>query len=251
MPLVALLVAAWAPAGAVVDEPRPSTVEEETGVHLVLVDAVVLDRQGRPVGDLTLDDFEVLVDRRIREVDTLDVACDEGGDGAGPAATAARDSGPPRVVIALDYQHLRQYRRIAVLESLGDELAHVVPPGAEVMVAALTGALRIEQAFTTDLDAVAASLDRMAHDVSLWQPDFRHANEEGFTEGLTALFDVLESVPGPKAVALYSEMQDVPLDSEFARLAARAAAARCAVYAVDAAGLLDPIQEAQLRLRPG
>lgn len=236
-------------AAAQSDEPQRSSVTERTGSHLVLIDTLVLDSSGHPVGGLTIDDFEVIVDSHLRTIDSVDLHCDpalEAGSGRVRAGEPL-DAAPRRVVIALDYQHLGQLGRVAVLEQLREELPDIIGQDDQVMVTALTGSLRIEQGFTNDSARVLATLDRMEHDISLWLPDFRHLSEQGFIGGLGALFDVLQRVPGPKAVALYSEMQDVPLDLEFAELAAQATTARCAVYPVDAAGLMTPLDEREQR----
>ncbi len=121
------------------------------------------------------------------------------------------------------------------------------------MVAALTGGLRIEQPFTTDARKVLASLKRMQKDISLWNGNFSHTNEFGFVRGVESLFDVLATaVVGPKAVVLYSAMQDVPLDNQFERIAAIAAASRCALYTVDPYGLVTPdLRLASRRGPPG
>ncbi|MDX1388964.1 MAG: hypothetical protein R3344_07220, partial [Acidobacteriota bacterium] len=97
--------------------------------------------------------------------------------------------------------------------------------------------LRIEQPFTSDTEAVLASLKRMNFDITLWQPDYYHVHESVFIDPMVALLDLLGQYPGTKAVVLYSEMRDVPLDTEFNRIAAVAAASRCSIYPVDAGGL--------------
>jgi hypothetical protein len=56
---------------------------------------------------------------------------------------------------------------------------------------------------------------------------------------LTALLDVLGTISAPKAVVLFSGMEDVPLDLEFEQLAALAATARTAIYPVDVLGMPD------------
>jgi hypothetical protein len=80
----------------------------------------------------------------------------------------------------------------------------------------------------------------MRYDVSLWNGNFSHINEFGFIDGMTGMLDVLGAVPGPKAVVLFSGMKDVPLDTQFAKLAAVASTSRCSIYAVDPRGHYDP-----------
>ena len=85
----------------------------------------------------------------------------------------------------------------------------------------------------------------MEYDISLWEPSFFHLTETSFFAGLSALLDVLNAVPGSKAMVLFSNSPS-PSDEndlEFAQLAALASAARCSVYPVHAAGLTT--------LRPG
>jgi hypothetical protein len=105
------------------------------------------------------------------------------------------------------------------------------------MVVALTGAPRIEQSWTRDPAQVRETLRRMEHDITLWNGNFAHMNEAGFVKGLESLIETLGEVSGSKALVLFSEMSDVPLDLEFRRLAAAAATGRCAIYPVDARGL--------------
>jgi VWFA-related protein len=156
-------------------------------------------------------------------------------------ASLPAPAGGRRIVVALDYQHLAQLRRVEVLEQarrtiIQDEML----PGEELMIVALNGGLRVEQPFTADREQVLRSLRRMQYDMSLWSPSFSHMSEEGFVGGMTALFDLLGTYPGHKAVVLFSEMTDVPLDSQFRAIAAQAAAARCSIYPVDATGLRPP-----------
>jgi hypothetical protein len=83
----------------------------------------------------------------------------------------------------------------------------------------------------------------MEYDISLWKESFSHQTERGFLRGMTALFDVLGTVPGPKAVVMFSAMRDTPLDLEFAELAAIASTSRCSLYPVDTGGLTAPTKD--------
>jgi len=61
--------------------------------------------------------------------------------------------------------------------------------------------------------------------------------EDGFMRGMTSLFDVAATNSRPKAILLFSSMQDVPLDEQFRKLAAMVAASRSVVYPIDVRGL--------------
>ncbi|HXV77047.1 MAG TPA: hypothetical protein VD788_12090, partial [Candidatus Polarisedimenticolaceae bacterium] len=206
---IALLLAAPPSAQDRPREPEPLEVEvdERATVRLVLVDTVVVDSAGRTVPDLTIDDFEVFALGRPVEVDTLDVDCPVGAvDDPAPMRLAAKRPSlpateqPRRIVLAFDYLHLGALEREEAIDQAQHLLKNGAARGDEVMVAALNGGLRIEQTFTADAETAFLSLRRMQYDVTLWNGNFEHINEYGFVEGLTGLFDVLGTVPGPKAV---------------------------------------------------
>jgi VWFA-related protein len=241
--LLALLLLAG-PVLSQQSEPVDVNIREDVDVRLVILDIVALDDQGRTIPDLTKDDFEIIAGGKIVPVDTLDVDCpaERAKDPRGVKHARLREPAVApekgrRIALAFDYLHLQRGRRFEVLEQAIDMVRHGSGEHDEVMVAALNGGLRIEQRFSADRGEVIASLRRMQYDISLWQPDFYHVNEFGFLDGVTALLDFLGSVPGPKAIVFFSEMADVPLDSQFKKIAAVATSSRCSFYPVDVAGL--------------
>ena len=231
-----------------VRDPLDLGQHEEVEVRLVLIDAVVLDRQDRTVPGLTMDDFEVMLDGQRMPIDTLDSSC------AGGPADDPRGVRDPRrrapipsdvernIVLALDYLHLSQMQRVDVLEQARSMVRHGMGPQDRIMVAALNGGLRIEQPFTTNHEHVAEALKRMEYDISLWEPSFFHLTEEPFFEGMQALLDVLSSVPGSKGLVLFSNSPGASNENDlhFAELAASASSARCSIYPVHATGLTNP-----------
>lgn len=260
---VPLTVAALAGTGTAAQE-RPLDVDqtESVQVRLVVLDVVVVDRQGRTVPGLGRDDFEVLVDGRPRPIDTLDLDCpggalDEprGTLNPGKRETIAAPRGGRRIVLAIDYLH--NSPTTDVLEQAKRMVRTMDGDGEEIMVVALTGGLRVEQRFTSDRQQVWDTLHRMEYDISLWNGRFPNANELGFFHGLLALVDLLEQVPGSKAVVLFSTV-DVPTDlydTLYARLAGSAVSSRSAIYTVQADGLQPPdlgtsSAEGRLRLAP-
>ncbi len=211
---------------------------ERAEVRLVLLDVIVIDSDGNPVPGLEREDFEIRHGGEVVSPDVLETRCEPEPI---QRMTADRAMPPRRLVLLFDYLHLPTLEREWALDTAIQMIREERTEGDEVMVAALTGGLRIEQPFTTDARKVLASLKRMQKDISLWNGNFSHANEFGFVRGVESLFDVLATVSvGPKAVVLYSAMQDVPLDNQFERIAAIAAASRCALYTVDPYGLVTP-----------
>jgi VWFA-related protein len=231
------------------DDPAAQPVDlgqqEEVEVRLVLIDAVVLDRQDRTVSDLTLDDFEITVDGRRLPIDTLDVSCAAGSLEDPEAVKNPKRRAPistdaeRNIVLALDYLHLNQIERVDVLEQAQSMVRQSMTANDRIMVAALNGGLRIEQVFTADHGRVLDTLKRMEYDISLWEPSFFHLNEDPFFDGMQVLFDVLGSVPGNKGVVLFSNNPGSAHENDlrFADLAAGASSSRCSVYPVHASGL--------------
>ena len=220
----------------------------------MLLDTVVVDRAGGTVDGLGVDDFELFVDGELRMIDTFDLTCS--GAGEDPRGTMrthrravpAMPSGGRRIALMFDYLHLHGLERAEVLDHAMRLVKDGGTEGDEIMVAALAGGLRIEQPFTTDTEVTLETLKRMQYDITLWNGNFGHLTERGWVDGMTAMLYVLGEIEGRKAMVLYSTMQDVPLESEFRRLAAAAAASRCTIYPVNAYGLLPATDP---RLDPG
>ena len=235
------------PAPAPAPPPIPVDLIERERVRLVLIDVLVLDSDGNTVPGLTQDDFEVVAGSEARPVGTLDVNCapvalDEPLGVRSPGLRPVPAAGPAgrRIVLVFDYPHLYGLQRVDVLEQAQKLFASPATEHDEFMVAALTGGLRIEQPFTRDRETVRATLERMEYDITLWNGNFHHLSEAGFTGGMQSLLEVLGEYPGSKAVVLFSAMKDVPLDSQFRALAAAAAVSRCSLYPIDAEGLTTP-----------
>ena len=214
-------------------------LREHVEVNLVILDVQVLDRKGNPVPGLTAEDFDLSVDQRDKPIASFDASC-------------AEHTETPALVLAFDYQHLDEIQRGRALESARRALASPRINGGEIMAAALTGGLRVEQSFTSDQAQIPAALRRMQYDPSLFAGNFSHMSEDGFVRGMTSLFDVAATIPRPKAILLYSTMRDVPLDEQFRKLAATAAASRSVVYPIDVRGLDSESvpRQAQVRADP-
>ena len=147
------------PLAAETQEPIALDKVEKERVRLMLLDVVVVDKQGRTVPDLTLDDFEVISAGAVRPIETLDVNCPGGwaedpravNDPAKRAAPAAQEA-ERKLVFLLDYQHMNRIQIVDVLEQARRMVKHGTTENEEFMLAALTGGLRIEQPFTSDHD---------------------------------------------------------------------------------------------------
>jgi VWFA-related protein len=230
-------------------EPIDVGESEEVEVRLVLLDAIVTDAKGRTVPDLTIDDFEILIGGRRVPPDTLDVGCPGGTMGAPPAVKRPRQRGAPpahdaprSIVLAFDYPHLGFLDRATVLESAREMVQYGGATNEQIMVVTLTGGLRVEQPFTQNRDEVVEVLRDMEYDVTLYGQGFPHVNDLGFFDGLEALMTLMERVPGPKGMVLYSNIPGSAqeYDWHYQKIAALAAASRTVIYPVWATGMSIP-----------
>jgi VWFA-related protein len=263
--LCACLIAGAAIAADGAPPATPLTTDASTSieVRLVTVDVIALDARDRTVPNLTKQDFQLFVDGKESEIDTLDASCEAGAQDdphsiklGGWETPADLVHGVRRIVLAFDYLHLPVAPCPDSLDPTGPCMLHTRALRAyeealearrdvadeETMVVALTGGLRIEQPFTRDREAVIRTLHRMEADVSLWNGNFGHLTETPLFTGLQALVTVLHAVPGPKAVVLLSAGAGPtgPYDREFDRLAAASSDAQVSFYPVDCQGLYAP-----------
>jgi VWFA-related protein len=237
--LLPALAIATAPLSLPAERPLKLGLEERAEVELISVNAFVVDGDGRTVPGLTLDDFEMKLDgKRIRPA-ALDVYCSLGALDE-PRARTVVPSGPDprRLILALDYQHLSPLQRLEVLERARDTLVRRMAPTDEIMIVALTSGLRVLSQFSSNRAELLAVLDRMQNDKGLYAGNFFHPDETGFVDAFTVLLELVGSVAGPKALILFSAMEDVPLETQFRRLASFAASAKVTIYPVDVRGLV-------------
>lgn len=183
---------------------------EEVEVRLILIEALVLDEEGKTVPALTADDFQLSLDGVLTPIRSVDMTC-SAGVLEEPTETSRRQKrapvaaeAPRRIVLVLDYHHLARQDRARVIEELEAMLRQGKPTDEEIMVAAIAGGLRIEQRFTRDLDVVVDVLDRMRHDVTLFAPDHKSTTGRSYFEALATLMDVLGAYSDAKAVVLFS-----------------------------------------------
>jgi VWFA-related protein len=219
--------------------------EERVRVNLITIDTVVLDGQGRTVGGLTEDDFELSVQGRPQKIDTFDVLCPQAGLPE-PVEIQQNEEREPfeakserRIVLAFDYYHLSHANRTAALRWGQMIASRDMAAGDGIMIVALADGLRIEQRFSGSPKQTIETLQRMEHDASLFGRTFSTITARSFLDNLSVLADVLAQHPGPKAVVLFSEWaaRSDDWDSFFFQTAEHASAARTVFYPTWVPGL--------------
>jgi VWFA-related protein len=143
-------------------------------VPLVSIDVYVADRQGRPVPGLAAADFEILEDGEPVAISHFyaapGVEPPPSEDVAAPEAPGETVDAPPQdlyLVIYIDDINLGRSRRQSALEHVQRFFAAELPEGMQVMIVRYDGRVRVEQAFSSELEEVRAALDRAASAASL------------------------------------------------------------------------------------
>jgi VWFA-related protein len=223
-------------------QPSDANVTEQVEVHLVQIDALVMDGKDKTVAGLGKGDFELRIGSTPLEISTLDVICPI-GDAPDPLPIKNAKSDLPkkiapgmkrRIVFAFDYYHLSQPLQAQVLEAAEAMLQIAKTDDEEVMIVALAYGVRVEQRFTSDIRQLIATLDRMEHDVSLWGREFRTGTTgQEYFKDMTTLMDVIAGYDGSKAVVLFSDGYAINASMRniwYNDVAMHAAAARAAIY---------------------
>ena len=166
--------------------------------QIVLVDAFIADKKGRPVSNLTRQDFELFEDGQRVEVtgfvpprvaSSVATAASPIEVGATPEGATLKDSAtePMTVVIYVDRQLLSPGGRVRSLAQASSLARSHLALGARVLVVAEEKGLRPMTTLTTNPDEVQAALDRILH----WA-----TQSPGFMEGRRAMSDIQTTIEG-------------------------------------------------------
>lgn len=127
-----------------------TTFSDTVEVREAEVEVLVTDRDGRPVPDLTAEDFRVLEDGKPVEVTHV-------------SSTAAQ---PLVVGVFLDDTSLLGSSRGVALSGLRRFFASILRPGDRILLVRYDGSLEIQGEPTGDLSALNAALDRIGKTAS-------------------------------------------------------------------------------------
>ena len=158
--------------------PRPKPDERhEVAVRLVLVDVMVVDRDGRFVTDLTKADFEVAEDGKKMDLASAElIELQRAGEAAGAvphaaAAPAAALSRPPRdsrFIVVFDSINTIQRMLNRSKPEILAKLLSLLDVGQEIVVFELTedGRMVVLQPLTRDRELIAQAVDKATG--SIW-----------------------------------------------------------------------------------
>lgn len=154
---LAALVAAVAPAAG---RPRPQDQDQQPvtlGTSEVSVDVVVRDKDGRPIKDLTKEDFELSEDGTTQEIASFRLVAREPG-----AAPIPKDGLTSVSAVALVFDRLTPEGRNLAKKAAESFVAEGMGPSDLVGVFTVDLTMRVVQPFTNDPALVRAALEKVA-----------------------------------------------------------------------------------------
>ena len=158
---------------------------ESIEVRLHNLDAVVTDRDGKPVAGLTKDDFVLLENGVAQEITNFSAYADQAAPAAAPLGvvrdadpsetTAAATPPPPRrFVFFIDEMSIQAAARNKLKKNAA-ELIRAMRPGDVATVVRPTGTTKIVQDYTGDVASVERALNKAIDSckINLSSPAFR------------------------------------------------------------------------------
>jgi VWFA-related protein len=223
--------------------PPPSTVIK-TETRLVLVDAVVTDKKGAYVHDLTQKDFKVAEDNKDQSIKSFSFEA----DASGPTKDQKR-----YLVLFFDNANMALPDQARAREAAGKFIDKNTGPNRMIAIAEYGGALRIAQNFTDDADRLREVVKnvKLATGVPISGPGAgglgRAGYEFGVRTSLMALRSLAKSVadvPGRKSLVFFTSgfHLSTEMQSELTATISECNRDNVAVYPVDVRGLTtDPL----------
>lgn len=143
--------------------------QEAIEVHVLELEAVVLDRNGKPIDDLTRDDFEVLLDGKPAEVtnfyavrrgEVVDEKRErEFADTAGTRYEPA--SAKSRLIVIFDEMHLAPAGRTRAVAALRKYLSTSLTPGMSATILRYDGMISVAAKTTSDREELLRGLEQL------------------------------------------------------------------------------------------
>lgn len=225
--------------------PTDSGVVIRTETKVVLVDAIVTDKKGNYVHDLTAKDFKVWEDNKEQTIKSFSF---ESG--------AANPTAPPQtryIVLFFDNSTMPINLQAQARQAAGKFIDANAGPKRMMAIVNFTGSIQIAQNFTDDAERLKAivsgakisSVNPNSNDSSMPDSLNRAASDFGATDLLLSLRTLaknLNSVPGRKTVILFSGGFPLTPDrmSEATATIDACNQSNVAIYPVDARGVLAP-----------
>lgn len=254
-----------APDGAIPRSPAENDFLIRIGVEEVRLDAVVLDKKGRQITDLTADDFEIYQDKKLQQIiagkyisdyqptlESKPASLDATDATAIPAPRLTRDAVRRTIVFLVDDYSMQRFEEVHRTRlCLRKYVETQMQPGDMVAILQTFRGTSALSAFTSDKKELLARIDTIR-----WKPphDFPdpRIGEEYIPQPMAIDFCIraLKDMPGRKFLMLMSleifnlsaldrYLHRPPDDAAFNRMADAALRAGVVIHTLDILGLAD------------
>ena len=194
-------------------------VRETIEVNLLEIDAVVVDRNGRTVRNLTADDFDVQVGSKRAAVTNFFAV--EHGIVVEPAQAAASSAAsetsiPTSLLILIDDTRLSQRSKVRAIAALKDYVRANVGPSTSAMLARWNGSLDVRTRPTDRPGPLLAELDKMASEATFFLDTDRRMILREISEVFNGLGDPGRSSrvePVYQLVTMYAEREALAIET--------------------------------------
>ncbi len=223
----------------------PPTTVIRTETRLVLVDAVVTDKKGAYIHDLTQKDFKVWEDNKEQNIKSFSFEAEANG----PNKDQKR-----YLVLFFDNANMAVADQSRAREAAGKFVDSNAGPNRLIAVADFSGTLRIVQNFTEDADRLHEVVKnvKLASGPTIAGPGSGGLGRVGYDYGvrtsllaLRSMAKNLSDVPGRKSLVFFTSGfgLDMETQSELTATISECNRANVAVYPVDVRGLTttDPL----------
>ena len=144
--------------------------QESIEVHVLELEAVVLDRNGKPVEDLTRDDFEVLLDGKpaaltnfyaVRRGEVVDERRERPFAESAGSKYVTPETTPTRLIVIFDEMHLEPAARSRALVALRKYLGTSVAESTSTSILRWDGAVSLVVKPTTERAELLRAIDQL------------------------------------------------------------------------------------------
>lgn len=158
------------------------TPEEHFGefmeVRVTNIDVIATDSKGKPIRGLTREDFEILEDGKRQEITNFLAMTGAQPEEGGLESSAKSDDSPTsvseasigaevrRFVFYVDNGTLSLKNRTEIFAAMKEFLSTRVRPRDEVMIVNWNGSLHVRLPWTSDANAIRATLDGLSRELS-------------------------------------------------------------------------------------
>ena len=238
-------------------EPEPPGNVIRTETQLVVVDAIVTDKKGNLVRDLTAKDFKIQEDKKDQAIKSFSLE------------TAQSPNAQKRyLMLFFDDTNLEVSDQVKARQTATKFIAANTTPNQPIAVGQLNGVMRLVQNFTEDRDKVTKAIASMpmsggpSPSASSLPPSpggrgggltaptgaGNYSSGRQFVDGLRDMAKNMAAIPGRKAFILFSGGFPLTsdLDRDISQTAEACNRANIAIYAIDMRNIASSLFKAAL-----